>query len=249
MKGRAETKSFRVWWLSLLCSALLFVGTGWILVDSLFAPFERVTESVEIPNFCGSTLESLEFADWIEVQVSYRHDASMARDVVLSQSPAAGSRRKLTAQNPKCKVSLTVSLGEESAEVPAVVGLDAREAESMLRGLGFSVEIEKSEGVYPEGTVFAVAPREGTRLPVGSRVKLSVSVGIPSKAVRVPELRGLSRSDALVQVWLSELAVGEVIEVESFEPEGTVIRQSHQPETLVPAGTKLTLYVSRGGEE
>ena len=249
MKGKVGKRHFRVWWLSLLCAALLFVGTCWIVVDDLFAPFEKAAVSVEIPNFCGSRLETLTLADWVEPEIQYRYDANVAAGVVLSQSPVASSRRKLSAQKPKCKVTLTVSLGEESARIPEVVGMDFREAESMLRGLGFSVEIEKNEGAYPEGTVFDVEPRAKTELPVGSRVKLFVSAGVPTKSVTVPDLRGLSRSDALVQVWLAELAVGEVIEVDSMEPEGTVIRQSYQPGTLVTAGSKLTLYVSRGIEE
>ena len=249
MKGKVGKKKARAGWLSLLCAVLLFVGTAWIVWDDLFMPFEGMAVSVEIPDFRGRVLEDVALADWMELDVQYRHDTEAAAGVVLSQSPVAGSWRKLSAQNPTCKVTLTVSLGKESARIPEVVGLDFREAESMLRGLGFSVEIEKSAGAYPAGTVFAVEPRANTELPVGSRVKLFVSAGLPAKSVTVPDLRGLSRSDALVQTWLAELAVGEVIEVDSSAPEGVVVRQSHQPGTLVTAGSKLTLYVSRGLEE
>lgn len=249
MKKRAKTETNRVRGKTLALAALLVVCAAWIVFDDLFAPLERAAVSVEIPDFCGVREDALESADWMTVEKDYRYDAGVEAGVVLSQSPPAGSRRKLSAQNPQCRITLTVSLGEEHAEIPTVVGKDFREAESILRGLGFAVEIQKSEGAYPAGTVFAVSPREGCEVPVGTRVQLSVSAGLPLKSVTVPDLRGLSRSDALVQIWLAELAVAGVIEEPSFETEGTVIRQSHQPGTLVPAGTKLTLYVSRMTEE
>ena len=248
MRQKAKKKSRCRPWLALLCAALLVVGTAWIVFDDLFAPFEAVAESVEVPNLCGLRLESLKLPDWMETEIQYRHDAEAA-GVVLSQSPAAGSRRKLSAKVPKCKVLLTVSLGEESARIPAVVGTDAREATLQLRALGFLVDVEKRAGAYPEGTVLAVEPRADTELPLGTRVKLTVSAGLPTKTVTVPDLCGLSRSEALVQAWLAELAVGEVLEVDATAPVGTVVRQSHQPGTLVTAGSRLTLYVSRGMEE
>ena len=76
---------------------------------------------------------------------------------------------------------------------------------------------------------------------------LSVSAGTPNKTVEVPNLVGLSRSDALVKLWLAELSVAEVTEEPSLLPVGSVIRQSHVAGTLVSAGTPVTLVVS-GGE-
>ena len=249
MKKRAKKEKICAKGKTLVLAALLAVCSVWIVVDDLFAPFESVSVSVEIPDFCGAKEEALTFSDWMAIEKEYRYDAGTDAGVVLTQSPPAGSRRKLSVKNPQCKIRLTVSLGEEYARVPELIGKDFRKAEALLRGLGFSVEMEKSEGTYPAGTVFAVSPREGSEVPVGSRIRLSVCAGLPGKSVTVPDLRGLSRSDALVQVWLAQLAVGDVIEVPSFEAEGTVVRQSHQPGTLVTAGTKLTLYVSRVMEE
>ena len=63
--------------------------------------------------------------------------------------------------------------------------------------------------------------------------------------VTVPDVRGLSRSEALMQLWLAQLSVLDVIEEDSVEEPGVVIRQNYLPGTVVMAGTKLTLYVSR----
>ena len=232
-----------------MLSLLLVIGAAWIVFDDLFAPFGEKSLSVEIPDLCGKRLESVELADWMDAKIEYRYDAKQAAGVILAQSPTGGSRRKLTAQKPRCQMTLTVSLGEETVVLPNVIGRDRREAEALLRELGLGVQTEAVAGPHQEGSVLGIEPRAGTEVPVGSRVKLSVSAGTPSQTVTVPDVRGLSRSDALVQLWLAQLAVGDVIEVDADAEGGTVIRQSHQGGTLVRAGTKVTLYVSREWEE
>lgn len=249
MEYHKTKKRLRAWRWAALFSLILGISAVWIVFDNLFAPFGEDAVSVEIPNLCGKVLEDIELADWMELETEYRYDTDAEAGVILSQSPVGGSRRKLTSQNPRCTLSLTVSLGEETVTLPDVMGQDFREVESKLRQMGLAVELETVAGAYPEGTVFAMEPRAGTVLPVGGTVKLSVSAGTPNKTVTVPDVRGLSRSDALVQLWLSQLAVGDVVEEISDAAEGTVIRQSHQPGTLVTAGTKVTLYVSRVIEE
>lgn len=242
-------KILRVWRWAALLSLLLAVATAWIVFDDLFSPFGEKALSVEIPDLCGKTLVETELADWMDTKIEYRYDGQHAAGVILAQSPAGGSRRKLTAQHPQCELKLTVSLGEQTVTLPDVIGKDRREVEVLLREKGLAVQIETVAGAYEEGTVFAMEPRVGTEVPVGSKVTLSVSAGTPSQTVTVPDVRGLSRSDALVQLWLAQLAVGDVIEVDADAEGGTVIRQSHQGGTLVRAGTKVTLYVSREWEE
>ena len=65
------------------------------------------------------------------------------------------------------------------------------------------------------------------------------------ESVTVPQFYGMTRADALVQLWLAKLSLAEVVEVDSEHPSGTVVRQSHKAGTVVPSGTRLTLYVSR----
>lgn len=249
MKKRETGKKIRAWRQAALLSFLLAACTGWIVFDHLFSPFGEKSVSVEIPDFCGMAGSEISREDWMELQTEYRYDASTAAGVVLSQSPTAGSRRKLTAENPQCTVSLVVSLGEETLTLPDVVGEDAREVVAELRTQGFTVETVTQAGAYPEGTILSMEPRGGTELPRGGKVVLTVSAGAPSATVTVPNLLGLSRSDALVQLWLSQLMLGEVVEVDSERTIGSVIRQSHQPGTLVTAGTSVTLYISRGIED
>ena len=235
-------------WAALL-AFLFLIGSAWVAFDALFSPRPQKAISVEIPDFCGKREEELIFADWMRVETDYRYDAGTEAGVVLAQEPSAGNRRKLSASSPTCELRLVVSLGEESAELPNLIGQDAKSAEALLRGLGFVVETEQSFGAYPEGCVFETQPRGGEKLPVGSRVRLFVSAGTPQKTVEVPNLCGLSRADALLRLWLCELGVKEVREVASDQPAGCVVDQSHRPGTLVAAGSEITLYVSRRWNE
>lgn len=250
MKARSNTTGqARLWRRIALFSFLLGVAVAWIVIDYIFSPFERKGKSVEIPDFCGMQIEEIATEAWLEKKIEYRYDQTQDAGKVISQSPVGGSRRKLTHASPTCTVTLVVSLGEESVRIPSVIGTDHREAQNTLRRLGLAVEIRHLSSAYPQGSVITTEPRVGEQVPVGSTVILSVSAGVANKTVTVPDVRGLSREDALVRLWLSELVVKEVIEVEGGESIGKIVRQSHMPGTLVLAGTEITLYAERDIEE
>ena len=229
----------------LLLSLLTFLSVTWVVLDDLFAPFEREGRTVTVPSFVGLDAAEIEGEDWIELEIEYRYDDSARAGIVTAQSPAEGSVRKISDRYPVCRVSLTVSLGSETVLLPDVVGLDVRDAEARLRRMGLAVEQRISAGAYPEGEVFGMSPHAGERVPVGARITLYASAGTPAVTVEVPDLYGLSRGEALTKLWLSQLSVAEVVEVESEEASGIVVGQNYPPRTVVMAGTKLTLYVSR----
>ncbi len=249
MHQNRRTRSSVSWRRVAVFSLLLLLGSAWMVFDSLFSPMASGNPSVEVPEYRGELFSALTPAPWLEVTVEYRYDAKVAPGVVITQTPPGGARRKLSELRPTCPMTLVVSLGEEHLTLPSVVGRDAREATAELRSLGFAVEEERVISPYPEGRILSMEPREPGEYPVGTRVRLSVSAGTPGKTVEVPDLVGLSRSDALVKLWLAELRLEGVTEEPSPLPVGSVIRQSHVAGTLVSAGTSLTLVVSAGIEE
>ena len=227
----------------------LLPALAWTVFDTVFSPRGEPSVTVEIPDLCGMNESELPSHDWLELRTEYRYDTYQPPGTVLAQSPPAGSRRKLRAHQPTCTLTLTVSLGHETVTLPALIGADVRDATSTLRALGLSVKTVERTGAYPAGTVISVEPSAHTTLPKGSAVTLTVCTGTPSKTVTVPDLYGLSRSDALVLLWTSQLGVMDVIEEDSDLPEGTVIRQSHRPGTTVIANTRVTVTVSRQKSE
>lgn len=239
---RTKRTTVRLWTLSgvvlLLCALLT-----WLALDSYLGFTRPPAVTVEIGDYCGHRPEELALSNLFDVTISYRYDDG-AVGTVVSQTPSAGSRRKLADASAKCPLHLTVSLGSERILLPELVGQDARGAQETLRAWGLVVRVVTREG-GTEGRVLSMSPRAGDEVVRGETVTLTVSGGIPVRTVRVPALEGLSRSEALVRAWMAGLRVDQVIEISADAPVGTVVRQSHRADTEVVEGTGITLYVAK----
>lgn len=244
MKEKGQNKRVRILRRVTLLCVTLAVALPWIFLDTWFGFTDREeARRVTVPDFCGERYEALSFDTWQSVDTEFRYDPDVPAGIVMTQSPEAGSVRKLSTERSTCRITLTVSLGTEQVAAKNVTGMDVREAVQMLRADGFSVSTVMKTGPYPEGRVLDMTPTG--ILPRGTSITLTVSAGEPAKTVEVPDVKGLSRADALIRLWMAQLAVGEVIEEASDAEAGIVIRQSHQPGTVVMAGTKIKLYVSK----
>ena len=116
----------------LLFCLLLLAGVGWVTADSLFGFTLPVGATAAVPDCVGQCEDALRLPDWVAPQTEYRYDAAHPAGTVIGQSPAAGSPWKINDRRP-CDLLLTVSLGPERREVPAVAGRDGREAAALLR--------------------------------------------------------------------------------------------------------------------
>ena len=247
MQVREWLKNVRTWRRAALVAAVLLLAVGWITADILLMPRKKATPTVEVPNFCGLSIENIKFEEWLDIDIEYRYDENMLQGVVISQTPTGGSLRRL-AEDDTCQVTLLVSLGRESILLPSMAGRDVYEVAAELRNLGLVVNTVGEASPRAVGTVLASEPRAGEHVPKGTAVTLTVSQGTKQATVTVPNLCGLSRADALIRLWLCQLNVGEVIEAPSSAPAGTVFRQSHTEGTVVLPGTKITIYISQENE-
>ena len=246
MKIGEWLKDTRTWRRSALVALVLLLAVGWITIDILFQPRKKEPTTVEIPNFCGQNVNGIQADEWIDLDIEYRYDENTPAGVVFSQTPTGGSRRRLN--DGTCQVTIAVSMGRESIRLPQIAGRDVYEVATELRNLGLVVNTVMQSSPREVGRVLASEPRAGESVPRGTTVTLTVSQGEKQKTVHVPQLCGLSRADALIRLWLCQLGVGEVIEVASDAPAGTVFRQSHTEGTVVLPGTKITIYVSKENE-
>lgn len=250
MRKRSLEEWIARWRKLALFAFALLLAVSWIAIDRFIDPKAAANAArVEIPQYCGLAVAGIGFPEWMQVETEYRYDAGTPAGTVLSQSPVAGSFRKLTDEAPLCRLSLVVSMGEERCLLPDVVGQEIRQAILLLRACGVAVETELKPGTLPEGEVLEMAPRGGAEVPVGCTVRLTVGGGAPAGTVSVPELAGRTRAEALVTLWIAGLSVREVVEETSDTSDGIVLRQSHPAGTIVMPGTKITLYVSGGQPE
>lgn len=227
----------------LFFSVLLLIALSFVTADSLFGFLAPDGISVTVPDFCGAQADSVVPPEWMQLKTEYRYDSEIPVGTVISQLPVGGTVRKIY-EKRSCEVLLTVSLGAETREVPAVAGQDARVALAELRRQGFSV-LEESVYGGTDGAVQRTDPPAGSRVSLGTTVTVYVGAGQNAEAVTVPDLTGLSRGNALLQIFLSGLSAGDVTEEASELPDGTVIRQSPAVGSLVMPGTKIKLVIGK----
>jgi eukaryotic-like serine/threonine-protein kinase len=129
------------------------------------------------PNVVGMDREAAQLAlekVGLEVGNVSEHESPVTRGQVLSMSPAAGTQLILPSA-----ISLVVSTGPATIEVPYLVGRPFGEARAQLEQLGLTATTAKLDSTSsdPAGTVVAQDPVEGVAVGVGTAVALTLSAG------------------------------------------------------------------------
>jgi len=134
----------------------------------------------EVPNVIGLTWReakiSLETAGLVvdEADFTYANSETVAKDRVLSQDPAPGTRNL-----PRgTKAYLVVSLGSQAGTVivPNFVGQKLDEALALLPGLGLTEgAVTRVTSQQPDRTILEQSPVPGSAVPVGSAVSFTVA--------------------------------------------------------------------------
>jgi serine/threonine-protein kinase len=128
---------------------------------------------VEIPNVTGQAAadakQALEAAGFtVERKDEFSNDVNT--DLVISTDPAAGTKQ------PKgSTVTMIVSKGPKTFEMPDVTGMRTADAQSELEKLGLVVKISVLPIQNPPDTVLLQSPSAGTTVQQGQVVTLYVS--------------------------------------------------------------------------
>ena len=134
-------------------------------------------------------------------------------------------------------------------EVPDVEGLTEQQARQKLTASGFKVDGRRQESSAAEaGKVLDQSSVGGERVKEGSEITLHVGDG--PATVEVPNVVGLSVSEAKASLGEAGLVVGSQREVPSnTAPKGVVVEQRHPAGTEVKFGTAVNIGVSSGGQQ
>ena len=137
--------------------------------------------------------------------------------------------------------------------VPDVTGLDQQDAETLIRNVGLIPDVQPEQGKDDDtvGKVTEQDPKDGTQLPVDSKVTLTVNVG-PKQGTVPLNLIGKSRSDvdkALKSAGFTKITY----EPSANEPVSAVKDQvldiSPGEGTSASVGTKITVVYATGEVE
>jgi serine/threonine-protein kinase len=236
---------------AVLLLLLLVLGAVLYLLAQALGVFDddggEVVATVPVPAVVGQLEEeartTLGAAGFV-VNVSYEENPDFDDGVVSAQDPAAGEELEEGGT-----VTLTVSSGEEQIEVPDVVTFSEEDARSVLSDAGFR-DI-RTEAVFdPEveaGRVASQSPEAGETAPLSATITLFVSQGAEERSV--PDLAGHTASEAEAILRQQGFEVAQALENSDSVAQGTVIRTTPGPGTVLEVGDTVTLVVSAGPEQ
>jgi eukaryotic-like serine/threonine-protein kinase len=232
----------QVWpWLLGLLLLAAAVAAGWYVVSQIQAQLAE-TRPVAVPLLEGLH-EDRAVAQLEEAGLDYTIEREPSRDqpegFVFDQEPDAGRRI-----NPATdSVTVYVSTGPPRVAVPDVRGMGRDEAVDVLTEANLEPNVHDVPSLEPEGSVVAQAPRPGEEVEEGTAVRINVSSG-PRRAT-VPPVVGQPFETARATLQSAGFRV-EVRDVESSQPQGTVVQQDPAGNASAPQGSLVTISVSLG---
>ncbi len=227
-----------VWAVAIVLLALVVAGLAWAFAGAGKTPVPdlnamtlvRATSAV---NAAGLRLGSVSFSGASSPGVS---DGS-----VSAQYPAAG-----TDVSKGTSVDLVLA-GQETVDVPNLLGLAEAQATTALSQAGFAVggvsRISTSTAV--EGTVIGQEPAAGAKAPKGSQVTLRIAEAGPA-TVPLPDVSGNTRDAASTMLRNAGFTVSVVTQASTSVSSGFVISQSPQGGASTQVGSVVTIVVSSG---
>ena len=179
----------------------------------------------------------------LQMQVkSSEYSDTVEKGNVISQEPKADE-----VVSKYSKVSVVISLGSDAFDISKLnlVGKTKESAESLLKENGFSTDTkEEPSDTVPKGSVISYTP---TKPKNGERVTLTVSSGKKVTKVVVPNITGMSESEAKTLLETNGLMLGNKAEQHSATvAKGIIIGQSTAAGSSVHSGSSVDYAVSNG---
>lgn len=225
----------------------LFIGAIFLLSALIYGLVGYSSGDIAVPDVKGKTLveaEAILKDNNLDFTLKEEFDAKVPTGTVIKQSPGAGSHVKAGR-----KIQLTVSKGAEPGVVPDLKGKNLAEATEMLHAAKLAVgkvTVQYKEGTA-QGAVLSQDIEAGKKVAAGTKVDLVVNISKGQSVV--PDLKGLTLSDARERLSSMGLMVGSVTTKEDSAPKGTVIGAEPEFGKVLSEGSVVTLIVSGGKKE
>ncbi len=223
---------------SALTSALVSGGIVFAMVEGW-----RLLPDEEVPELTGLSPDAargmLDARSLRFVHRGERYDDVIEEGLIVEQQPGRGSLVPSGSE-----VTVLVSRGPDTVEVPSVVGLTVPPATAQLRNAGLRVARELHEvGTGVPGTVASTSPSAGQHVARDTEVFLTT---VPDRQMTVvPDLTGVSTRTARETIAAAGLVVGETRHgFDDVRSPFTVLRQSPAPGTEVEPGSAIDITVN-----
>lgn len=206
-------------------------------------------DEIKCPQFVGlsqtEVMANEEYNENFVITYKSGYNAEYAVGVVYQQSQPADYNLKKGAT-----LTLWVSMGSKTVNVPDVSGSTETYAISQLKAEGFKFKTARiNDENVEKDLVVRTDPAAGSKVAEGTEITIYISDGPPTIYVDVPSLVGLELEAAKKKVVEYGFVVGDVKEVNnSSYPAGRIDSQDPDSSKVKQAGkgTAINLFVSSG---
>ena len=231
-------------------AVLLFVGLVFFsLWNSVFSSLFTATPTTSVPNVVGKMYEEVKNDTQLLGEFTLVEGDTVADDAeagtIIAQDPKGGSQVGEAVK----QITVTISGGPEIIEMPDLYDKDYTAAFNELRELGLKVGSPTYENhdEIEANHIISFTPLAGAPVAPGTEVQLVVSKGPAEKTLTMPNLVGMTKENALVNIDTNNLKQGKIQEVwDDTVEEGKVITQYPTYGTKVEEGTEVNLTISKG---
>jgi serine/threonine-protein kinase len=226
--------------LAFMLAAMAFVG----LMLYISNPFVVVAEET-MPNLIGikfdTAQQQFDFFDIIVESEEFSNEYGL--DIIFEQRPRPGTSIRVGSS-----VRVTISRGQEIVTLPNFAGVSASQTISKLIDLGLMVnEVRMFSDEVSAGRVVYTEPSRDSLVASGETVTVYVSNGPEVRLTSVPNLVGQNIDNATRLLEQRGLVLGEIIEVPSDWPSGTIVAHDPVEGDLQIEGTLVNVEVSSEG--
>ena len=232
----------------LIAAIAMFSAFTFLFIFILYLLFFSTGKEYEIPDFTGMTFVEADALAEEKSNKDVTFTVSIAEEVfseeekgtIIDQNPGGGFKIKT-----KREIKLTISRGPVVLKLSDYSGKDCNETKEMLEEKGLSVIIEQEDSnEVAEGRIIRHLPLKDTQMGEGDEITLFISKG--AENTYVPDVVGRPENEAIIEIERNNLEVKITSEDNAEVLKGEVIRQSKKPNTVVPTGTVVEIFVSTG---
>ena len=208
-------------------------------------------QKATVENVAGMTTEEAKTAlsqkGLSNVKVSEQQSDTISAGKVISTDPEAGTEVEKDAE-----ITLIVSSGTSTVQVPSVASMTVSKAKSTLAAEGFNA-VEGSK-VYSDtvkaGLVAYSNPKGGAQASKGATITLYISKGPKRTTTTVPDLMGMTKAQAKEALTAKKLVLGSVSTAYSDNvSKNRVCVQSKAEGTEVKTGSTVDITLSLGASK
>lgn len=234
--------NFMVLFLSITAIILVVscITVFFMLDQFLFGKFD----DVDMPNFDGLKVSDIQYnEDYKSFNIKYEdvYTEETPVGVVVGQTPRAPRKVK-----ENTSVTLYVSAGVHTVEVPNITKMPREEAKQLLEEAGLNVIFKPvvDTTTVPD-TVLNTIPAAGEQVAEGETIQAFFTRDETSILVKVPNCVGLSSMKEAITTLAKEGFAYEISE-ESLG-DGTVSAQVPEAGSMVPRGSNVTITLDGVG--